>query len=466
MGRVVAAVAVLSLLALAPSAGADEMDWALAGEEIVSSEPAGDVVRLVATRHDGSGKRTLLEHARERDVRSEFTPDASSTHVAAVREDVGPCDQRGLRCGYRSTLFAGPAAGPFRTIQTCDRFARPIAVAVDRVAYPSCEETVSIWSIDDPGARPIEIPTPPGLRLEQIRAEGRYIAVRFGGQSPRLVVVDAVTGERVIDLGAWDEPSSLNDYETWDVQADGKLLVGWVDGRGLARLSWTSAAQPGAHDVRVGQPSELGFGAAVRFSGDRYVGARAIECQPDGGARRVVITSGLDGVATRVSDSGDETTFRNVEWDGRRAVWLGGEGFKVRDLEAQPARAPAPPQGCVQGASADFKHQIWPPSARDPLPSIAVRRGRVRVPVRCFPEVDRTQQTRCRGWLRLTHRRRPRVVIAERAASVDADGGNATIRLSARGRRLLARARRLPVTIRYSPHRGAAGPEVSTTLRR
>jgi hypothetical protein len=217
----------------------------------------------------------------------------------------------------------------------------------------------------------------------------------------------------------------------------------------------------------VGQPSELGFGAAVRFSGDRYVGTRAIECQPDGRARRVVITSGLDGVVTRVSAGGDETVFRNVEWDGRRAVWIGGGGFQVRDLAAQPARAPAPAEGCVQTIFDDFEYRIAKPITRRPLPRrIAVRRGRVRLPVWCSPEVERTQQTRCRGWLRLTSRRRPRVVIAERAVSVDADGGKATMRLNARGRRLVARGRRLPVTVRYSPDRGAAGSEGSTILRR
>jgi hypothetical protein len=409
-------------------------------------------------------------------------PLGSGDRFAFVRVDRKLVNSRYMVVNPLGTdIYTGPVDGPYDALVSCPGAdGVSVALSQDRLVHAACDSrSVVVNDLNAPaGTQPVVIPQPRGTRVSFLRTAGNHVAAirNFDDSRPTEVVVwDATTGAETIHLTPTTTPTSI--VRSIDIGADGRLLLAEYDGRD-DRLLWTSAAEPGRHEVGAPVPASLRRSgiSTVRIQGDRVAVARSAGCELLDGYD--VLAGGLDGDLRTLTGDDDETSTGGViAFDGTRVAWASSRaGVFARDLEAEPAGTPAVPLGCRPPEDTSDELNGY---ARVRLPaSVAAVGRRITVPVRCiFGNVS--PRSVCAGTLRLQTRRRypvrirgkrrlrPRV-LGQARFELQVGGGQVAVGLNRAGRRALRGSGRVRVRIGYRRADDDTGfdPQDSFTLTR
>ena len=441
-----AAVPIGSEPASHPVAVGQEVVWVRKGEDLGKGAA---VFEIVATKLDGSSRvlATTPRPTATHDLEPTVTPFASPERLAYLRTDYVREGKYQYPTQDSIRLFDGPSPEP---LAACGRFGRMSAAVAGRaLVYTNCEATRLV--VDEPGTPRREIAQPRTVSIDGLEAAGRFAAVhRSGDGPPELVVYDLDSGREVLKLTTATQPSAF--ARSFDVQADGKLLVAWYDGRARDRLTWVSPGDRRTHDV-FDYPAALESKGihAVKVDDDRAAALVSDGCRS---FRWQIAAGPLDGDIAQVTEPGELA--ESVDLDGGVVAWKRLDaGIFARDLLADPAGAPVPGRDCTPR-----RDEAWQltgqPQASSAERSLTVTRATVRVPVYCvFHTVGGPPGSHCRGWIRIETRvRRGRGrLLGLREVSLGPALERPRVRLNSAGRALLRRKRSLPVRVIASGRR-------------
>lgn len=378
-----------------------------------------------------------------------------------------------------TSLVAGPSFGPWSLLLRCGArgpYEHQVAVSGSLVALSGAEclpgATLAgerIQVMDTSGnTRPLTITAPAGAYLlaSNMSFAGRYLAWLELFEAPgteRVVVFDTVERRVAYAVGV------PNDVQGCDVGASGLLVCNRAASSGRCAdgsISWYGRGAPVAHDLPI--RSCL---LALSVSGRRIAIARPVPhgrvelaLLDLGGAERTLATVPAPGAFVvdpfRFREGGDPSPDLLLGFDGQRLAWVSGDcGAMTLHIRALDARRPEPraPRTCPARVA---RHAV-------PIDS----RDHARLAMSC--------PNGCHGIIFLSseialpqHNTIKQIDEAERFALRPRRGPSFVslrIRLSRPLRRLLATARRLPVTAQVTTY-GVDGVErtrtAELTLRR